>query len=251
MAQKESVKHQKDSKKNKKAVDDLSRTLASIEHYFKMEIEELKTRYNGFNEPGEGHHEVSSPHMQERGDNDMSPVPENITLTTEQAETSAQVPGFEPEAFTAMEGQEAEGEQAEGQHPEAEQQEAEQPDAEQPEAQQLETEKLEAQQPETEKLPAPEEVDGCRVICKKLLLLLKDWKKRDKKAKGGQLNLPVIRNLTVAGDESIEEGCSTVEKEDMEGKGRRKKRPATTLLSPFTDPLRKKRATNSSDAEPT
>ncbi|KAL6272136.1 hypothetical protein ACE6H2_022828 [Prunus campanulata] len=83
MAQKESFKHDKECQKNKKAVDDLSRTLASMEHYFKMEIEELKTRYSGLNEHREGHDEVSCPDMNERGDNDMLPVPENIMPTTE------------------------------------------------------------------------------------------------------------------------------------------------------------------------
>ncbi|KAI5351071.1 PREDICTED: ubiquitin-like-specific protease [Prunus dulcis] len=42
-----------------------------------------------------------------------------------------------------------------------------------------------------------------------------------------------------------------LKKKDVEGKGYGKKRLATTLLSPFTDPLRKKRTITVSDAEAT
>ncbi|BBH08848.1 DNA glycosylase superfamily protein [Prunus dulcis] len=48
-------------------------------------------------------------------------------------------------------------------------------------------------------------------------------------------------NITVVGDEGDNEATATVRKPDGEGKGCRLKRAATPLLSPFTDPSRKKR----------
>ncbi|CAL2229808.1 unnamed protein product [Prunus armeniaca] len=72
-----------------------------------------------------------------------------------------------------------------------------------------------------------------------MLSLLEDWKKSDIMTLGGQMNPPIITNVTVAGDEVIKEYSATVEKQDVEGIGCRKKRPTTTLLSPFTDSFRK------------
>ncbi|CAL8087111.1 unnamed protein product [Prunus armeniaca] len=144
----------------------------------------------------------------------MSPVHEYITPTIEPAEMDTQVPGDGAKAFVAMQVQEAEiGNSV--------------PDKQ--------------VQQEAKKLPTPEDVDGCGVICKKLLSLLEDWKKSDIKTLGGQMNPFIIANVTVVGDEVIREGSATIEKQDVEGKGCRKKRSATTLLSPFTNPLRKKR----------
>ncbi|CAL9001200.1 unnamed protein product [Prunus brigantina] len=65
---------------------------------------------------------------------------------------------------------------------------------------------------------------------------------------GGQMNPPIIPKVIVFGDD---EGSSTVEKEEVEGKGCRKKRPAQRLLHPFTDPSRKKRTMSVLDAEAT
>ncbi|CAL2239060.1 unnamed protein product [Prunus armeniaca] len=78
-----------------------------------------------------------------------------------------------------------------------------------------------------------------------------DWKNSDIKALRGQMNPPIITNVTVAGDEAIKKGSATVEKQDMEGKWGRTKWPTTTLLSPFTDPLRKKRMITISDVDAT
>ncbi|KAI5316714.1 hypothetical protein L3X38_036421 [Prunus dulcis] len=142
------------------------------------------------------------------------------------AEMEAQVPGDGAEACVAMEVQEAE---MGGSFPHIQVQQ-------------------EAEQPESEKLPTPEDVDWCGVICKKLLSLLEDWKKSDIMPSRGQMNLPIIPNVIVAGDD---ECSATVEKEDMKGKGCRKKRLAQTLLSPFTDPSRKKRTMTVSDADAT
>ncbi|CAL8134655.1 unnamed protein product [Prunus armeniaca] len=55
-------------------------------------------------------------------------------------------------------------------------------------------------------------------------------------------------NLTVGGDEGNKKATATVQKQDAGGKGCRLKRPATTLLSPFTDPYRKKRTLTDLDA---
>ncbi|CAL9000228.1 unnamed protein product [Prunus brigantina] len=48
-------------------------------------------------------------------------------------------------------------------------------------------------------------------------------------------------SINLVGDEGDKEANATVQKPDAEGKGCRLKRPAKTLLSPFTDPSRKKR----------
>ncbi|CAL9005238.1 unnamed protein product [Prunus brigantina] len=195
-----------------------------MEHYFKLKIEKLKKRNGGLNEHDEGHEEVGSPHINEGDDNDMSPLHEYITLTTEPAEMEAQVPGHGAEAFAAMQVQEAE----------------------------MGTSVPNKQvQQEAEKLPTPEDVDGCRVIYKKLLSLLEDWKNNDIKALRDQMNPPIITNVTVASDEAIKEGSATIEKQDVEGKGCRKKQLATTLLSPFTDPSKKKRTITISNVDAT
>ncbi|CAL2257826.1 unnamed protein product [Prunus armeniaca] len=54
--------------------------------------------------------------------------------------------------------------------------------------------------------------------------------------------------LTVAGDEGNKKATATVQKQYAGGKGYKVKRPATTLLSPFTDPYRKKRTLTDLDA---
>ncbi|KAI5351049.1 hypothetical protein L3X38_003940 [Prunus dulcis] len=167
----ESLKHEKQCQKNTKCVEDFSKTLASVEHSFKLEIEELKKRNGGLNEHDEGHEEVGNPHTNEGDDNDMSPVHEYITPTTKPTEMEAQVSGDGAEAFVAMQVQEAE----------------------------IGTSVPEKQvQQEVEKLPTPEDVDRCGVICKKRLPLLEDWKKSDIKA--CQMNLLIIANVIMAGE---------------------------------------------------
>ncbi|CAL8163268.1 unnamed protein product [Prunus armeniaca] len=56
------LKHEKECDRNKKAIRDLTLTIASVEHYFKLEMEELKKLYGG-----EGHEEVCTAQMNERG----------------------------------------------------------------------------------------------------------------------------------------------------------------------------------------
>ncbi|KAI5342922.1 hypothetical protein L3X38_010798 [Prunus dulcis] len=95
-----------------------------------------------------------------------------------------------------------------------------------------------AEQAQSENLPTPEDVAGCDEICQRVMKLLEDWKISKSMPSGGFMNPPSLPTVTMAGDE---EGCSSVEQKEVEGKGCRQKRPAQTLLSPFTDPLRKKR----------
>ncbi|CAL8163910.1 unnamed protein product [Prunus armeniaca] len=90
-----------------KCVEDFGKTLASIEHYFKLEIEQLKKRNGGLNERGEGHEDLGSPHMNEGGDNDMSPLHEYVAPTTEPTAMEAQVLGDGAEAYATIEVQEA------------------------------------------------------------------------------------------------------------------------------------------------
>ena len=86
LVQKESLKHEKECEKNIKRVQDLTNTFASMEHFFKLEIKELKKGYGGLNEHVEGHEEVSSPDINEGGDNYMSPIHEYIAPTTKHAQ---------------------------------------------------------------------------------------------------------------------------------------------------------------------
>ncbi|CAL2270603.1 unnamed protein product [Prunus armeniaca] len=62
------------------------------------------------------------------------------------------------------------------------------------------------------------------------------------------MNPPIIPKVSVAGDD---EGSASVKKQEVEGKGCRNKRPGLTLLSPFIDPLRKKRTMSVSDVAAT
>ncbi|CAL8167887.1 unnamed protein product [Prunus armeniaca] len=207
-------------------MEDFGKTLASIEHYFKLEIEEQKKRSGGLNEGGEGHEELGSPHMNEGGNNDMSPLHEYVSPPIEPAAMEAQVPGDGAEPFASMVVQEAEMVTS---VPHIQVHEA-------------------AEQAEFEKLPTPEDVAGCNEICKRLLFLLEDWEITDSMLSGGLMNPPSIPKVSVAGDK---EGSASVEKQEVEGKGCRKKCLVQTLLSPFIDPLRKKRTTTVSDAAAT
>ncbi|KAI5321956.1 hypothetical protein L3X38_031028 [Prunus dulcis] len=90
-------------------------------------------------------------------------------------------------------------------------------------------------------LPTPEDGNGYRVICKTMLHLLQDWKKTEIEGVGCKVRPPMKCNITLVGDEGDNEATAMVRKPDGEGKGCRLKRAATPLLSPFTDPSRKKR----------
>ncbi|CAL8164340.1 unnamed protein product [Prunus armeniaca] len=205
--------------RNNKCVEDLRNTVASMEHYFKLELEQLRKQDGGVKEAGEGHEDLDTPHMNEGGDNELSPLHDNVTPPTKSAAMATQVPsdGAEPSAAMVTPV----------------------PDLQVHEA---------AAHAQSEKLPTPEDVAGCDEICQRLMFLLEDWKIADRVPSGGPMNPPSIPTISMAADE---EGSLSVEKKEVEGKGCRQKRPAQTLLSPFTDPLRKKRTMSVSDATAT
>ncbi|CAL2264592.1 unnamed protein product [Prunus armeniaca] len=97
------LKHEKECDRNKKAIGDLTLTIASVEHYFKLEMEELKKLYGG-----EGHEEVWTAQMNEGGQNEMSPLNELTTPTTTGPKMDAQVAGDGVEAFLGMHTERAE-----------------------------------------------------------------------------------------------------------------------------------------------
>ncbi|XP_020418031.1 uncharacterized protein LOC109948738 [Prunus persica] len=194
-----------------------------MEHYFKVEIEQLKIRNRGVNEGGEGHEDLGSPHMNEGAADDFSPPHEYVSPPTELAVMETQVPadGAEPSAAMVVEEAAMTASVADLEVHEA------------------------AEQAQSEKLPTPEDVAGCDEICQRVLFLLEDWKKTQSMPSGGPMNPPSLPTVSMAGDE---EGSLSVEKKEVEGKGCRQKRPVQTLLSPFTDPLRKKRTMSVSTA---
>ncbi|BBN67275.1 hypothetical protein Prudu_31S000300 [Prunus dulcis] len=223
---KESMKAEKQFEKNTKCVEDFRNTLASMEHYFKLEIEQLKKQNGGVNEAAEGHEDLGSPHMNEGGNNDLSPLHAYVSPPTEPAVMETQVPGDGAEPSAAMVVEEAKM-AASVPH--------------------LEVHEV-ADLAQSEKLPIPEDVAGCDEICQRVMKLLEDWKITKSMPSGGLMNPPSLPTVTMAGDE---EGSSSVDKKEVEGKGCRQKRPAQTLLSPFTDPLRKKRTMTVSAATAT
>ncbi|CAL9018703.1 unnamed protein product [Prunus brigantina] len=184
------------------------------------ELEEmLRKQDGGVKEAGEGREDLGSPHMNEGGDNDLSPLHDNVTPPTKPAAMETQVPsdGAEPSAAMVTPV----------------------PDLQVHEA---------AAHAQSEKLPTSEDVAECDEICQRLMFLLEDWKIADSVPSGGPMNPPSIPTISMAADE---EGSSSVEKEEVEGKRCRQKRLAQTLLSPFTDPLRKKRTMSVSEATAT
>ncbi|BBH00315.1 DNA glycosylase superfamily protein, partial [Prunus dulcis] len=223
---KESMKAEKEFEKNTKCVEDFRNTLASMEHYFKLEIEQLKKQNGGVNEAAEGHEDLGSPHMNEGGNNDLSPLHAYVSPPTEPAVMETQVPGDGAEPSAAMVVEEA---KMAASVPHSEVHEVADP-------------------AESDELPTPEDVAGCDEICQRVMKLLEDWKITKSMPSGGLMNPPSLPTVTMAGDE---EGSSSVEKKEVEGKGCRQKRPAQTLLSPFTDPLRKKRTMTVSAATAT
>ncbi|BBG95912.1 DNA glycosylase superfamily protein, partial [Prunus dulcis] len=210
---KESMKAEKEFEKNTKCVEDFRNTLASMEHYFKLEIEQLKKQNGGVNEAAEGHEDLGSPHMNEGGNNDLSPLHAYVSPPTEPAVMETQVPGDGAEPSAAMVVEEA---KMAASVPHSEVHEVADP-------------------AESDELPTPEDVAGCDEICQRVMKLLEDWKITKSMPSGGLMNPPSLPTVTMAGDE---EGC-------------RQKRPAQTLLSPFTDPLRKKRTMTVSAATAT
>ncbi|CAL8163918.1 unnamed protein product [Prunus armeniaca] len=98
-------------------------------------------------------------------------------------------------------------------------------------------------------IPSLEDREGYRVICKTMLNLLEDWNKKEIQGVGRKARPPMETSINLVGDEGDKEANATVQKPDAEGKGCRLKRPAKTLLSPFTDPSRKKRPTTGFHAQ--
>ncbi|XP_020416850.1 uncharacterized protein LOC109948402 isoform X2 [Prunus persica] len=223
---KESMKAEKEFEKNTKCVEDFRNTLSSMEHYFKLEIEQLKKQNGGVNEAAEGHEDLGSPHMNEGGNNDLSPLHAYVSPPTEPAVMETQVPGDGAEPSAGMVVEEA---KMAASVPHSEVHEVADP-------------------AESDELPTPEDVAGCDEICQRVMKLLEDWKITKSMPSGGLMNPPSLPTVTMAGDE---EGSSSVENKEVEGKGCRQKRPAQTLLSPFTDPLRKKRTMTVSAATAT
>ncbi|CAL2238184.1 unnamed protein product [Prunus armeniaca] len=253
------LKHEKEYDRNKKAIWDLTLTIASIEHYFKLEMEELKKIYGG-----EGHEEICTAQMNEGGQNEMSPLNEPTSPTTAGPKMDTQVPGDRVEAFLGMHTERAEMEAAvcggveafPAMHIEGAEREAEVPAdgvesflAMEVEDAVIDTsvgDKQVHQQPhkvptsedvkvtslEDPLLPTPEDGDG-------------GLDKTEIEGVGRKPRPPMKTSITLVGDEGDKEANATVQKPDAEGKGCRLKRPATTLLSPFIDPSRKKRLATS------
>ncbi|CAL2266738.1 unnamed protein product [Prunus armeniaca] len=284
------LKHEKECDRNKKAIRDLTLTIASVEHYFKLEIKELKKLYGE-----EGHEEVCTAQMNEGGQNETSPLNELTTPTTAGPKMDTQVAGDGVEAFPGMHTERAEMEATvyggvEGAEREAEvpadgveaflamhiqgaEREAEVPadivegfPAMEVEAAEIDTsigDKQVHQQPhkvptsedvkvpslEDPLIPSPENREGYRVICKTMLNLLEDWNKKEIQGVGRKARPPMETSINLVGDEGDKEANATVQKPNEEGKGCRLKRPAKTLLSPFTDPSRKKRPTTGFHAQ--
>ncbi|BBN68415.1 DNA glycosylase superfamily protein [Prunus dulcis] len=203
-----------------------NRALCDRVHQLEDKIEQLKKQNGGVNEAAEGHEDLGSPHMNEGGNNDLSPLHAYVSPPTEPAVMETQVPGDGAEPSAAMVVEEA---KMAASVPHSEVHEVADP-------------------AESDELPTPEDVAGCDEICQRVMKLLEDWKITKSMPSGGLMNPPSLPTVTMAGDE---EGSSSVEKKEVEGKGCRQKRPAQTLLSPFTDPLRKKRTMTVSAATAT
>ncbi|KAH0995596.1 hypothetical protein GBA52_019460 [Prunus armeniaca] len=147
-------------------------------------------------------------------------------MHTEGAEMEQEVPGDRVGVFPAMKVEGAEIETSIG-YKQVQQQPHKVPTSEDVKVPSL----------EDANLPTPEDGDGYR-----------DWKKTEIEAVGGKLRPRMKTKLTLGGDEGNKKATATVQKQDAEGKWCRLKRPATTLLSPFTDPYRKKRMLTDLDA---
>ncbi|KAI5320520.1 hypothetical protein L3X38_034010 [Prunus dulcis] len=272
IVQKNCLKHENECDRNQKAIRDLTLKIAEVEHYLKLETEELKKNYGG-----EAHEEVCTAQMNDGGQNDLSPVNEPTSPTTAAPKMDTEVPADGVEPFPGMHTERGEMEapvcgdgvehfpasdqQGAPREPEVPADRVEPFPAMEVIDTEIETsvpERQVDQQPhkvptaedvklpsvEDALLPTPEDGNGYRVICKTMLHLLQDWKKTEIEGVGSKVRPPMKCNITVVGDEGDEgdnEATATVRKPAGEGKGCRLKRAATPLLSPFTDPSRKKR----------
>ncbi|BBN68664.1 hypothetical protein Prudu_520S000100, partial [Prunus dulcis] len=208
IVQKNCLKHENECDRNKKAIRDLTLKIAEVEHYLKLEMEELKKNYGG-----EGHEEVCTAQMNEGGQNDCHP------LRSRRGCKGSKVPADGVEPFPAMEVIDTEIETSVRER-QVDQQPHKVPTSED----------VKLPSVEDALLPTPEDGNGYR-----------DWKKTEIEGVGCKVRPPMKCNITLVGDEGDNEATATVRKPDGEGKGCRLKRAATPLLSPFTDPSRKKR----------
>ncbi|BBN68233.1 hypothetical protein Prudu_343S000100, partial [Prunus dulcis] len=237
------LKHENECDRNKKAIRDLTLKIAEVEHYLKLETEELKKNYGG-----EAHEEVCTAQMNDGGQNDLSPVNEPTSPTTAAPKMDTEVPADGVEPFPGMHTERGEMEapvcgdgvehfpasdqQGAPREPEVPADRVEPFPAMEVIDTEIETsvpERQVDQQPhkvptaedvklpsvEDALLPTPEDGNGIGRRQK-----LRGWDPRD---------------------EGDNEATATVRKPAGEGKGCRLKRAATPLLSPFTDPSRKKR----------
>ncbi|BBN68763.1 hypothetical protein Prudu_566S000600, partial [Prunus dulcis] len=215
---------------------------------------------------GEAHEEVCTAQMNDGGQNDLSPVNEPTSPTTAAPKMDTEVPADGVEPFPGMHTERGEMEapvcgdgvehfpasdqQGAPREPEVPADRVEPFPAMEVIDTEIETsvpERQVDQQPhkvptaedvklpsvEDALLPTPEDGNGYR-----------DWKKTEIEGVGSKVRPPMKCNITVVGDEGDEgdnEATATVRKPAGEGKGCRLKRAATPLLSPFTDPSRKKR----------
>lgn len=251
-----------ESLKNKKAIVGFNKIVSLMEHHFMLVMEELKKAYGVLNRPAEGHEEPRTLRNKEEMD-DVAPSHEHITQTTkiEGGDASRQEPRTivakagvditEPmlstmkgtSRSTEIKGPDVSSNPAKNASPGYTPDDGDASASTKVQGAEMETKNPEKEvEQEAGILPTPEDFWGCKVLCKKLLELLKDWQKEPGMALGTILMRPPIgSDATVAGDKANAEGSVTVEKLDTEGKGCRKKQPITVLLSPFIGPMGKKR----------
>ena len=68
----------------------------------------MKKQNGGVNEGGEGHEDLGSPHMNEGGDNDLSPLHDYVSPPTESVAMETQLPDDAAKPSAAMVVEEAE-----------------------------------------------------------------------------------------------------------------------------------------------
>ncbi|BBG92636.1 hypothetical protein Prudu_000429, partial [Prunus dulcis] len=232
IVQKNCLKHENECDRNKKAIRDLTLKIAEVEHYLKLETEELKKNYGG-----EAHEE-----------NDLSPVNEPTSPTTAAPKMDTEVPADGVEPFPGMHTERGEMEApvcGDGvEHFPASDQEGAPREPEVPAdgvepfpAMEVIDTEIETSVPERQVDQQPHKVPTAEDV---KLLSVEDALLPTPEDGNGIGRRQKLRGWD-ARDEGDNEATATVRKPDGEGKGCRLKRAATPLLSPFTDPSRKKR----------
>ncbi|BBN67313.1 hypothetical protein Prudu_39S000100 [Prunus dulcis] len=210
IVQKNCLKHENECDRNKMAIRDLTLKIAEVEHYLKLEMEDLKKI-------------MVEKAMRKTGEMEAAVCGDGVerfpASDQEGAAREAEVPADGVEPFPAMEVIDTEIETSVRER-QVDQQPHKVPTSED----------VKLPSVEDALLPTPEDGNGYR-----------DWKKTEIEGVGCKVRPPMKCNITLVGDEGDNEATATVRKPDGEGKGCRLKRAATPLLSPFTDPSRKKR----------